>query len=82
MFPTLPFRQAYDALFAWHGDRADVEYVRLLHAAATGGEGAVVQTLTSMLAHRRPLTTTWRGISLPPRRRAARCCTCPSLTSR
>jgi hypothetical protein len=54
LFPTLPFRQAYDALLAWHGDRADVEYVRLLHLAASGSEGAVAQTLTSLLADRRP----------------------------
>jgi hypothetical protein len=53
LFPTLTFRQAYDALVTWHGDRADVEYVRLLHLAATGSEGAVGQALTSLLADRR-----------------------------
>ena len=53
LFPTLTFRQAYDALVTWHGDRADVEYVRLLHLAATGSEGAVGQALTSLLVDRR-----------------------------
>ena len=53
LFPTLTFRQAYDALVTWHGDRADVEYVRLLHLAATGSEGAVGQVLTSLLVDRR-----------------------------
>jgi len=53
LFPTLTFRQAYDALVTWHGERADVEYVRLLHLAATGSEGAVAQALTSLLSARR-----------------------------
>jgi Mu transposase, C-terminal domain len=53
LFPTLTFRHAYDALVTWHGDRADVEYVRLLHLAATGSEGAVAQALTTLLADRR-----------------------------
>ena len=53
LFPTLTFRQASDALVTWHGDRADVEYVRLLHLAATGSEGAVGQVLTSLLVNRR-----------------------------
>ena len=35
MFPTQTFRLAYDALCGWRGERADVEYVRILHLAAT-----------------------------------------------
>ena len=35
MFPTMTFRLAYDALKRWRGERADVEYVRILHLAAT-----------------------------------------------
>ena len=35
LFPTLHFRLAYDALREWRGERADVEYVRILHLAAT-----------------------------------------------
>ena len=30
MFPTETFRLAYDALREWKGERADVEYVRIL----------------------------------------------------
>ena len=35
LFPTRQFRLAYDALREWRGERADVEYVRILHLAAT-----------------------------------------------
>ncbi len=34
MFPTSNFRFTYDALREWRGERADVEYVRILHLAA------------------------------------------------
>ena len=30
MFPTMTFRLSYDALKRWRGERADVEYVRIL----------------------------------------------------
>lgn len=49
LFPSLTFRQAYDALCVTHGERADVEYVRLLHLAATTSEAHVDATLTSLL---------------------------------
>ena len=44
MFPAHTFRLAYDALCGWKGERAGVEYVRILHLAATnhgvgGGQG-------------------------------------------
>ena len=35
LFPTMHFRLTYDALREWRGERADVEYVRILHLAAT-----------------------------------------------
>ena len=41
LFPSLTFRAAYDALGRTHGERADVEYVRLLHLAATTSERQV-----------------------------------------
>jgi hypothetical protein len=50
-FPTVVFRQAYDALVTRHGSRADVEYVRILHLAASTSEQAVERTLTTLLAH-------------------------------
>jgi hypothetical protein len=54
LFPTLVFRQAYDALVELHGDRADVEYVRVLHLAATTGEARVASLLGDFLADRVP----------------------------
>ena len=35
MYPTHTFRLAYDAMRGWKGERADVDYVRILHLAAT-----------------------------------------------
>ena len=32
-----------------HGERADVEYLRILHLAATVGEGRVVEVLAAVL---------------------------------
>jgi hypothetical protein len=49
LFPSLVFRRAYDALRARRGDRADVEYVRVLHLAASTGERAVEQALLSLM---------------------------------
>lgn len=49
LFPSLVFRRAYDALRALRGDRADVEYVRVLHLAASTGEHAVEQALSGLL---------------------------------
>ena len=54
LFPTLVFRQAYDALVELHGERADVEYVRVLHLAATTGEARVASLLGAFLADRVP----------------------------
>lgn len=39
LFPSLTFRRAYDALAGWRGERADVEYVRVLHLLQTGEQG-------------------------------------------
>jgi len=50
LFPTLTFRRAYDALVATHGERADIEYLRVLHLAATTGEARVASTLEDRLA--------------------------------
>ena len=49
MFPTPSFRLAYDALRGWRGERADVEYVRILHLAATTMEIEVDRTLGRLL---------------------------------
>ena len=49
MFPTMTFRLAYDALKGWRGERADVEYVRILHLSATTMESTVDSVLTLLL---------------------------------
>ncbi len=54
LFPALTFRRAYDALRVTHGDRADVEYVRILHLAASTLETTVAQALETVLATATP----------------------------
>jgi len=49
LFPSVTFRRAYDALRVGRGDRADVEYVRILHLAASTSEALVEQTLHTLL---------------------------------
>ena len=48
-FPTRTFRLAYDALREWRGERADVDYVRILHLAATTMESEVDRALGVLL---------------------------------
>ena len=43
------FRLTYDALRQWRGERADVEYVRILHLAATTMASATVDSALSLL---------------------------------
>ena len=54
LFPTLHFRLAYDALKQWRGERADVEYVRILHLAATTMEANVDSALSLLLEAGQP----------------------------
>ena len=49
LFPTMQFRLAYDGLRQWRGERADVEYVRILHLAATTMEATVDSALSLLL---------------------------------
>lgn len=49
LFPGMVFRRAYDKLVETHGDRADVEYVRILHLAATTMECRVEGALQQLL---------------------------------
>jgi hypothetical protein len=49
LFPTLTFRQAYDVLCTQHPQRADREYVRLLHLAASTSEADVETALLLLL---------------------------------
>ena len=50
LFPSLAFRRAYDSLVTRRGDRADVEYVRILHLAASTMESLVEKALEGLLA--------------------------------
>lgn len=49
LFPSLTFRRAYDSLRERRGDRADVEYVRVLHLAASTSEALVESALERLL---------------------------------
>jgi hypothetical protein len=49
LFPSLTFRRAYDALVDARGERADVEYVRILHLAASTFETHVEAALETLL---------------------------------
>ena len=66
MFPTHTFRLAYDALCGWRGERADVEYVRILHLAATTMESEVDRALGRLLESGLSFDyATVRGLSAP-----------------
>jgi hypothetical protein len=56
LFPTTTFRQAYDRLLVERGVRADQQYVRVLHLAATTAEEEVETALTLLLEAQKPPT--------------------------
>jgi hypothetical protein len=49
LFPSIVFRRAYDALVRARGERADIEYVRILHLAASTYESRVEAALATLL---------------------------------
>jgi hypothetical protein len=49
LFPTVRFREAWDRLQRWRGERASVEYVRILHLAASRLESEVDEALGLLL---------------------------------
>jgi|HubBroStandDraft_1064217.scaffolds.fasta_scaffold47741_2 hypothetical protein len=55
LFPSITFRRAYDALRSTHGDRADVEYVRILHLAASTMESLVETAVSELLDAGKPV---------------------------
>jgi len=58
MFPSLTFRRAYDAIQADHpGTRGDLEYLRILHLAASTMETDVEAALTGLLAANEPISS-------------------------
>jgi hypothetical protein len=57
MFPSVVFRRAYDAIQTpHHGLKGDLEYLRILHLAASGLEADVEAALTLLLADGKPMT--------------------------
>jgi hypothetical protein len=54
LFPSETFRRTYDALCTWRGERADVEYVRVLHLAASTLESTVERALAALMAAGEP----------------------------
>jgi hypothetical protein len=58
MFPSLVFRRAYDAIQApQHGGRGDLEYLRILHLAASSMQADVEVVLAELLAASEPITS-------------------------
>lgn len=57
LFPSLAFRQAYDAIQTpHHGVKGDLEYLRILHLAASTMEADVETALSLLFADGRPVT--------------------------
>jgi transcriptional regulator with XRE-family HTH domain len=56
LFPTVTFRRAYDALATGRPERADREYVRVLHLAAGTSEAEVEAALLLLLEQGTPPT--------------------------
>jgi hypothetical protein len=66
LFPSLVFRRAYDALVDTRGERADVEYVRVLHLAASTMQSSVETALTTLLERgERPDYVTVKALCAP-----------------
>jgi hypothetical protein len=58
MFPTVTFRRAYDAIQTpHHGTKGDLEYLRLLHLAASTLEADVEAALQLLLADGKAITS-------------------------
>jgi hypothetical protein len=81
LFPTLVFRQAYDCLSAHRPERADAEYVRILHLAASTVEAEVEAALALLLEQRLPPTfDAVRELIRPPAPSAVPQLTTPDLS--
>jgi hypothetical protein len=66
LFPSLVFRRTYDALVDARGERADVEYVRILHLAASTMQSDVEAVLNALLTRgERPDFLTVKGLASP-----------------
>jgi hypothetical protein len=66
LFPSLTFRLTYDALSSFRGLWADLEYVRILHLAASTMESQVERALEELLARGEPFDyAAVKGLSSP-----------------
>jgi len=54
LFPTPTFRAAYDAISRHRGERTDIEYVRILHLAASTMESRVEAALRTLVEKGEP----------------------------
>lgn len=67
LFPSVIFRQAYDALRQKRPEKADREYLTILHLAATNSEQDVEAALATLLeAKQLPLSATVRELVQEP----------------
>ena len=66
LFPSLTFRRAYDALREHRGERADIDYVRVLHLAASTMQADVERALETLLTRAEPFEyATVRALAAP-----------------
>jgi hypothetical protein len=80
LFPTTTFRQAYDRLVSSGVERANREYVRILHLAATTSEAEVETALQIVLEeHKLPLFLTVRDLVQVPTMRMVPALSTPEL---
>jgi transcriptional regulator with XRE-family HTH domain len=81
LFPSLAFRQAYDVLGDRHPERADREYVRILHLAASTVEAEVETALALLLEQQLvPTFNAVRELIRPPAPSTLPTLTTPDLT--
>jgi hypothetical protein len=67
LFPSTVFRRTYDALVKARGEPADVEYVRVLHLAASSLEVDVENVLTTLLSQGKvPHFLAVQALAAPP----------------
>jgi hypothetical protein len=80
LFPTTTFRLAYDRLVSGGAERADREYVRILHLAATASETEVETALQIVLEERKlPSFLTVRDLVQVPTMRMVPALSTPEL---
>jgi hypothetical protein len=80
LFPTTPFRLAYDRLLVARPQRGNQEYVRILHLAATTCEAEVETAMVLLLeTNAIPTFDAVHDLVHPPRSSAALTMAAPTL---